>query len=56
MILGDGGPVHTGIVRMLVEAGANVNIADREGVTPLAHAKRHGFREMARILEGRGGR
>ena len=56
VILGDGGPVHTGIVRMLVEAGANVNIADREGVTPLAHAKRHGFREMARILEGRGGR
>ena len=30
VILGDGGPVHTEIVRLLVEAGANVNIADRE--------------------------
>ena len=35
VILGDGGPVHTEIVRLLVEAGANVNLADREGVTPL---------------------
>ena len=43
VILGDGGPVHTEIVRLLVEAGANVNIADREGVTPLTHARRRGF-------------
>ena len=35
VILGDGGPVHTEIVRLLVEAGANVNLADRDGVTPL---------------------
>ena len=56
VILGDGGPVHTEIVRLLVEAGANVNIADREKVTPLQHAKRRGFAEMVRILEARGGR
>jgi ankyrin repeat protein len=56
VILGDGGPVHTEIVRLLVEAGANVNIADREGVTPLQHAKRRGFAAMVRILEVRGGR
>ena len=54
VILGDGGPVHSEIVRLLVEAGANVNVADREGVTPLAHARRRGFREMVRILESRG--
>ena len=54
VILGDGGAVHTGIVRLLVEAGANVNIADREKVTPLQHARRRGFGEMARILEARG--
>ena len=54
VILGDGGPVHTEIVRLLVEAGANVNIADRDGVTPLAHAKRRGFAAMVRILEGEG--
>src|SRR5436190_2513490 len=40
VILGDGGPVHTEIVRLLVEAGANVNIGDHEGATPLMHAKR----------------
>lgn len=56
VLLGDGGPVHTEIVRLLVEAGANVNIADREGVTPLSHAKRRGFANMVRILTAAGGR
>jgi len=56
VILGDDGATHTEIVRLLVEAGANVNLADREGATPLAHARRRGFREMVRILEGRGAR
>jgi uncharacterized protein len=56
VMLGDGGPVHTEIVRLLVEAGANVSIADRDGVTPLAHAKRSGYAEMVRILEARGAR
>ena len=56
VILSDGGPVHSEIVRLLVEAGANVNIADREGVTPLQHAKRRGYAAMVRILEARGAR
>ena len=56
VILSDGGPVHTEIVRLLVEAGANMNIADREGVTPLQHAKRRGYAAMVRILEARGAR
>ena len=55
VILGDGGPTHTEVVRLLVEAGANVKLTDREGVTPLQHARRRGFREMVRILEARGG-
>jgi ankyrin repeat protein len=54
VILGDGGPTHTEIVRLLVEAGANVNIADRDQVTPLQHAKRRGFAAMVRILEATG--
>jgi ankyrin repeat protein len=54
VILGDGGPVHTEIVRLLLEAGANPVIADRDGVSPLGHAKRRGFAEMARLLESRG--
>ena len=55
VILGDGGAAHTEIVRLLVAAGANVNIADRDRVTPLAHAKRRGYREMVRILSAAGG-
>lgn len=51
VILGDGGPRHTEVVRALVEAGAGVSIADRQGVTPFAHARRRGYAEMARILE-----
>lgn len=54
VILGDGGAVHTDIVRQLVAAGANVNIADREGVTPLGHARQRGFHAIARTLEAAG--
>ncbi len=56
VILGDGGPVHTRIVEMLVKAKANVNIADRDGVTPLQHARRHGYSQMAKIIADAGGR
>ncbi len=52
VILGDGGPVHTEIVRLLVGKGADARIADREGTTPLEHARRRGFQGMARIIEG----
>ena len=54
IILGDGGPRQTEVVRLLVEAGANVNLADGSGVTPLAHARRRGFAEMASVLETAG--
>lgn len=56
VILGNGGPRHTEIVRMLVAAGANVNLADRDGGTPLAHARQRGYTEMMRILEAGGAR
>ena len=56
VILGNGGRRHTETVRALVEAGANVNIADRNGVTPLVHARQRGYAEMAAILEKAGGR
>lgn len=56
IILGDGGSAHTEIVRLLVASGANVNLPDRDGVTPLAHARRRGFAAMAAALEAAGGR
>jgi ankyrin repeat protein len=51
IVLGDGGAVHTKIVKLLVKAGADVNIADKDGVTPLTHAKRRGYAEIVKILE-----
>jgi ankyrin repeat protein len=51
VILGDGGPAHQAIVRSLVDAGANVELADRDGVTPLEHARRAGYEEIVRSLE-----
>ncbi len=56
IVLGDGGPRHTATLQALVEAGANVNLADRNGATPLALAKSRGYREMAAILEQAGAR
>ena len=56
VILGDGGAVHTEIVRLLAAAGADVNIADRDGVTPIAHARKSGYSGMVRILAAAGAR
>lgn len=56
IILGDGGERHTEVVRLLVEAGADVNLADGNGVTPLEHARERDFEEIAGILEDAGAR
>jgi ankyrin repeat protein len=56
VVLGDGGPRHVETVRALVDAGANVNIPDRKGTTPLAHARERQYAEMIRILTTAGGR
>jgi uncharacterized protein len=56
IILGDGGPKHTEVVRLLVEAGADVNLGDSAGVRPLAHARRRDFAEIVKILEAKGAR
>ena len=56
IVLGNGGAEHTATLRALVEAGADVNIPDRQGTTPLQHARRRGYVEMARILENAGAR
>jgi ankyrin repeat protein len=56
IVLGNGGRQHTDTLEALVKAGANLNIADRQGVTPLAHAKSRRYAEMVRILEAAGAR
>jgi ankyrin repeat protein len=56
VILGDGGPRHVEVARLVLAAGANPNIADKDGVPPLAHARRKGQGEVARVIEAAGGR
>lgn len=54
IILGGGDPAHTEVVRLLVEAGADANLADGQGVPPLAHAEQQGFDDIAAILRAAG--
>jgi ankyrin repeat protein len=56
IVLGDGGKRHTVTLKALVDAGANVNITDRSGDMPLTLAKKRGYSEMTKILEGAGAR
>ncbi|WP_246627336.1 ankyrin repeat domain-containing protein [Paenibacillus solanacearum] len=50
VILGSGGEKHQQIVQLLIDHGADVTIADKEGVTPLMHARQRGFKEIEAIL------
>ncbi len=54
IVLGNGGERHTATLKALVEAGADVNIADRSGATPLSLAKDRGYAAMVAILEKAG--
>ncbi|CAN5756699.1 hypothetical protein BH23ACT11_BH23ACT11_14190 [soil metagenome] len=54
IILGDCGPSHTEVVRLLVEAGADANLADGSGVTPLQHSQRQDCAGIAEILKDAG--
>jgi ankyrin repeat protein len=50
VVLGDGGPDHVETVRALIDAGADPSITDREGVSPVDHARARGYREIADII------
>jgi uncharacterized protein len=54
VVLGNGGRNHTATVAALVEAGADVTLPDRHGVTALQHARTRGYSQIARILENAG--
>ncbi|MCW5737905.1 MAG: ankyrin repeat domain-containing protein [Enhydrobacter sp.] len=55
-ILGDGSERYVEIARLLIARGANLNLADREGVTPLAHARQHRHEALAALLAEAGAR
>jgi ankyrin repeat protein len=54
IVLGQGGPRHVATLTALVRAGANVNLADRNGQTPLQLARQRRYQAMTAILEQAG--
>ena len=54
IVLGDGGPRHVATLQALVAAGANLQLADRNGQTPLKLAQGRRYRAMVEILEKAG--
>lgn len=53
-MLSDGGARHVQIVKALLDAGADVHIADKAGTTPLQHALNRGYAEMVSLLRQAG--
>jgi ankyrin repeat protein len=51
IVLGDGGPHHQRTLAALVDAGASLKLADRQGNTPLQLAKARGYTAMVKLLE-----
>ncbi|SEG40645.1 ankyrin repeat domain-containing protein [Bosea lathyri] len=56
VILGDGGPRHQEVAKLVLDAGANPSLADKDGVSPLTHARQRGQRAVAALIEQAGGR
>jgi len=51
VVLGDGGPRHVETARRLIAAGAKTSIPDRQGVTPLDHARQRNFQDMIALFK-----
>ncbi len=51
ILFGDGSKKYIAIIAALVEAGANINMSDKDGVTPLEHAEKLGYKEIELLLE-----
>jgi uncharacterized protein len=56
IVLGDGGRRHVDTLNSLIQAGANLNLADRQGQTPLALAQARRYQTMADMLKQAGAR
>ncbi len=52
VLLGDGSQTYQDIVALLIEGGADVAIADRDGTTAAQHAAARGYDELAQLLDG----
>ena len=56
VVLGDGGVRHQRCVQALLAAGADTQLADSQGRTPLQLARQRGFDVMVGQLEAAGAR
>ena len=56
VVLGEGGLRHQKTLQALIAAGANLQLTDRQGNTPLRLARSRGYEEMIRMLEKAGAR
>ncbi|MEJ9231852.1 ankyrin repeat domain-containing protein [Peribacillus butanolivorans] len=54
IILSNGDEKQQQTVQLLIDHGADVNIADHNNVTPLQHAREKGFKEIEQILTKEG--
>ena len=54
IVLGDGGARHQATLKALIDAGADLQLADRSGATPLQLARSRGYREMVDMLQAAG--
>jgi ankyrin repeat protein len=50
IVLGDGGKRHQATLKALIDAGANLQLKDRTGQTPLALARARGYGAMEKML------
>lgn len=56
IVLGNGGARHQATLKALIDAGANLQLTDRQGNTPRQLAKSRGFAGMTQLLEKAGAR
>jgi uncharacterized protein len=56
IVLGDGGPRHQATLKALIDARANLQLADRSGRTPLVLARERGYAAMEQMLVTAGAR
>lgn len=52
VVLGDGTKKYQEIIQILKDAGSKMDIPDKDGITPLQHAKNRGFTQIVKIIEG----
>ncbi len=56
VLLGNNSKEHIETVELLVKAGADTGVKDRQGATALDHARMRGYQDMIKILQAAKGR